>query len=293
MSATQTITCDGPATLDAIRFHASPKLTAHADAVDERIGRNDRSARNERGDTFALSPADRQRLTRWTRAATSPRRVVTRSLVVLLAASGSSNVAIAARLGVTRATVALWKARFLDGGPEALLNDAPGRGRKPGRDPQLVARILHATAQHPPHGARSTLRDIARRANTSRATVQRVLREHGLDAAPHAPARSTAGSRSSRDAHPRIDASVQDPQASDNVAPRMPRVPRDAHARIDAFTHDAHDAQAISETSRRSTTHPVMAAALPLSDASPRVIAIRHQRDGLRSRRSTFRKVTA
>jgi transposase len=343
MSATQTITHDGAATLDTIGRRSSPKLTAHAAAAaartrvaresrtspapvsrrraasgcDDGSQRNDRDGRDERDGLFALSPAHCERLTRWTRAATSPRRVVTRSLVVLLAASGASNVAIAARLGVTRATVALWKTRFLDGGPDALLTDAPGRGRKPGRDPHLVARILHASTQRPPHGDRWTLRHIAARVGASHATVQRVLREHGA-AAMARPAHaiavesvhgSHASIRPSCSAHPVIVAEpVHAAQASRIGSSRGARAvgiasaqaaqtsgissSRAVHA-VSGAGASVRAAQAISETPRAAMARGGMAAALPLFDASSRVITTRHRRDDVRSRRSIFRKVTA
>jgi transposase len=156
MSAMQTISRADGQSIDLIPRRSSPKLP----------------------EQLLLTPLDRDQLTRWTRAATSPWRLVTRSRIVLLAASGESNVAIAAHLGITRATVALWKARFVEGGPAALLSDAAGRGRKRGRDPRLIARILHARTGPPPRGARWTMRAIAEQVGTSHATVQRVLREH-------------------------------------------------------------------------------------------------------------------
>jgi transposase len=267
--------------------------SASADVETARGERDARGEHDERVEPFPLAPAAREALIRWTRAATSPRRVVTRSLVVLLAASGASNVAIAARLGVSRATVALWKTRFLDGGPEALRNDAPGRGRKRGRDPQLVARILHASAQPPLHGARWTLRDIARRVGASHASVQRVLREHDATATARpahavivAPARAAQakGITSSRGAHAVGVAPTRAGQASGITSLHG------AHAIGGAALRGA---QVISETERVPSARGGVATALPLSDASPRIITIRHQCDDVRSRRSIFRKATA
>lgn len=71
----------------------------------------------------------RTRLERWVRGATTPQRVVRRARIVLLALDGIPPDEIAARVGVSRPTVALWIERFADGGPDALLHDAPGRGR--------------------------------------------------------------------------------------------------------------------------------------------------------------------
>ena len=128
-----------------------------------------------------LHEADAATLMRWVRSPTSSQRVVTRSLIVLLAAVGHSATAIAEEVGVTRRTVALWQRRFRDGGAAALLIDAPGRGRKKGRNPSVVSRILNATRQPPPAGdSRWTARSLASHLGVSHATVHRVWTEHGL-----------------------------------------------------------------------------------------------------------------
>ena len=84
-------------------------------------------------------------------------------------------------MGVSRRTVALWKTRYLSGGAGTVLVDAPGRGRKPGRDAAAVERILDVTRQPAPEGNRWTVRSVAAAAGVSHATVQRVWREHGIN----------------------------------------------------------------------------------------------------------------
>lgn len=141
---------------------ASPNLTA--------LGRG----------AIHLDQAQADDLMRRVRAATTPQRVVRRSVVVLLSASGWSNARIATALGVSRHTVALWKSRFAGGGTAALLVDAPGRGRKPGRNHEIVARIVAMTNQRPPNGDRWTVRTLAQAVGVSHATVHRVWREQSL-----------------------------------------------------------------------------------------------------------------
>lgn len=136
---------------------------------------------------FPLAPADRDLLARWTRAATTPQRVLVRSAVVLLAAGGHAVTSIADEMGLTRRTVALWQRRFLEGGPQALLVDAPGRGRKKGRDRDLVERIVRATRETAPAtGERWTVRSLGRHLGVSHASVHRVWRECGLAPGGHA-----------------------------------------------------------------------------------------------------------
>jgi transposase len=130
--------------------------------------------------TFIVEAGDRDALVRWVRASTSTSRVVIRSAVVLLADVGWTNARIAAQLGVSRRTVAFWKARYRVGGASSLLVDAPGRGRKPGRDTVMVSKILTTTRELPPQASRWTVRTLARAVGVSHATVQRVWREHGI-----------------------------------------------------------------------------------------------------------------
>ena len=132
---------------------------------------------------LTLTGDQRDELLRWTRASTTPQRVVVRSTIVLLAAAGWTDSRIAADVGVTRRTVALWRGRFVTTGGRALLVDAPGRGRKPGRDVATVERILAMTAQPPSDGNRWTVRSLARAVGVSHATVQRVWKEHVRDTA--------------------------------------------------------------------------------------------------------------
>jgi transposase len=118
-------------------------------------------------------------LRRWARSPGAPHRVVTRSRIALLAAEGHPPAAVARMLGVSRATVRLWRERFLLGGPSALWRDAPGRGRRPG----LTARVTHAVrmaTESESGGGRASARAVARRAGVSPTSVRRVWRELGM-----------------------------------------------------------------------------------------------------------------
>lgn len=85
---------------------------------------------NGSSQSVTLQGMERDTLRRWLRTPTAPQRLVTRSRIVLLLAEGRSSREVAALVGVSRPTVALWKRRFSDGGVEALTHDRPGRGRK-------------------------------------------------------------------------------------------------------------------------------------------------------------------
>ena len=115
-------------------------------------------------------------LRRWVAAASKP-RVIRRSRIVLLLATGLSKSETATRLNVSRRTVALWARRFLEGGPNALLHDRPGRGRPKGRSKSAVALITAAMANPPEGCPRWTARALAKHVGVSHSTVLRVWRE--------------------------------------------------------------------------------------------------------------------
>jgi transposase len=103
-------------------------------------------------------------------------RLKRRSRIILLLANGLSQAAVAAQLGVSRRTVAIWKQRFLEGGAPTLQHDRPGRGRPKGRSADAVAAITAAMA-NPPDGQRWTARALAKHVGVSHSTVLRVWRD--------------------------------------------------------------------------------------------------------------------
>ena len=64
-----------------------------------------------------VSKAQQEILNTWIRAPTTLQRTVLRSHIVLAAAEGRANHAIAKQLGVSRPTVLLWRQRFAEEGP--------------------------------------------------------------------------------------------------------------------------------------------------------------------------------
>ena len=120
----------------------------------------------------------REVLERWVRAPTTPQRLVRRSRIVLLMLEGQSLDDIAARLGVSRPTVKLWVRRFEAGGPEALLHDAPGRGRHATLDASRLEDQLREAHLLGPDGQPTSLRRAARELGVSTTTLWRALQKH-------------------------------------------------------------------------------------------------------------------
>ena len=132
----------------------------------------------------AISEGQRVLLERWAGAQKTPQSVAVRARIVLLAGEGESNSAIARAVGVSRPTVILWRSRFAEGGPQALTETKPGRGRKPSISSAQVQAIVQATTQtRPPGQTHWSCRSMAKAHGVSPASVQRIWDAHGLK--PH------------------------------------------------------------------------------------------------------------
>src|ERR1035438_66491 len=104
------------------------------------------------GKSCQLSVVDREKLGQWIAAHGTPQQVALRCRIVVAAAAGMSDVAIAEQLSVNRNTVILWRQRFGEEGLDGLWDIAPGRGRKPRYGTDKVAAIVEATLQTKPAG---------------------------------------------------------------------------------------------------------------------------------------------
>ena len=131
-----------------------------------------------------VSAEQRLVLERWGAAHGTPQSVAMRARIVLRAATGESNSRIARQLSVSRPMVIMWRQRFASGGPAALTEVRPGRGRKPMISAAKVKAIVAATTQTTPPGETHwSCRTMAKAQGVSPATVQRIWDAHGLQ--PH------------------------------------------------------------------------------------------------------------
>ena len=130
-----------------------------------------------------LSDSDRVLLERWARGRSTPARLVLRSRIALLAASGLRNKEIARELRCGTKTVCLWRSRFAQRGIAGIERDAPRGGKRSKKSELLVQEIIHKTLhESPPRRARWSTRSLAAALGTSPAMVQRVWKAHGLTA---------------------------------------------------------------------------------------------------------------
>jgi transposase len=131
-----------------------------------------------------MSEGQREALEVIARSQTAPHRQVQRAMALLLAADGVANARIAERIGVTVATVRVWRARFAAEGLAKLGRVRAGRGRKPSIPQEKIDEIVELTGNSTPAGQTHwSCRTMAKRVGVSPATVQRVWAARGLK--PH------------------------------------------------------------------------------------------------------------
>ena len=130
-----------------------------------------------------LSEAERSELEGWSRRRKMAQALASRARIVLRAAEGLSNTAIADELGIAKHTVGKWRERFardrLDG-----LCDAPRSGAPRSVTDERIAEVLVRTLEAAPEDATHwSTRSMAAACGLSPATVHRVWRAFGLK--PH------------------------------------------------------------------------------------------------------------
>ena len=134
---------------------------------------------NRPAPALVLREGDREELTRWTRSSTVRAGLAKRARIVLLAADGVANTAIAEQVEVSRPTVIAWRSRYQAKGVDGLRDeDRSGRPRTVDR-----ARLIAVTLTPPPKKYGVThwsSRMLARHLRISDHTVLRAWREHGV-----------------------------------------------------------------------------------------------------------------
>ena len=120
----------------------------------------------------------------WVSAHGTPQQVALRCRIVLAAAEGQSDVAIAEQLSVNRKTVILWRTRFSEQRLDGLWEVAPGRGRKATYDIDKIAAVVDATLQTKPAGMTHwSCRTMAESQGISKSSINNIWQAHNLK--PH------------------------------------------------------------------------------------------------------------
>src|SRR5580700_2707618 len=133
---------------------------------------------------LSLTDSDREQLMEISRHRSTPRGIVLRVDIVLGAAQGIANHALARNLSTSLPTVLLWRKRFDSGGLAAVLEDQPRSGRPKQISAERKEAIVKATMKTTPKDATHwSVRAMAASQRVSPATVQRIWKKHKLQ--PH------------------------------------------------------------------------------------------------------------
>lgn len=133
---------------------------------------------------ITLSDEDKAVLERWSRGRSTPARLVLRAKIVLAAAEGKQNKAIAEELNTNRPLVGKWRSRFAKAGLAGIEKDAPRGGRPATSRDAVTAKIIEWTTRKTPANATHwSCRTLARELGTSKAMVNRVWMANNLK--PH------------------------------------------------------------------------------------------------------------
>jgi transposase len=132
---------------------------------------------------LVLSGQERETLERWARRPKSAQALALRCRIVLAAAEGETNTAIAAGLGCSSSTVGKWRSRFaerrLDG-----LHDEPRPGKPRAISDRDVERVIVKTLEETPLDATQwSTRSLAKATGMSQSAISRIWRAFGLK--PH------------------------------------------------------------------------------------------------------------
>jgi transposase len=130
-----------------------------------------------------LTEDERSELVSWSRRSNSANALAMRSRIVLAAADGLSNTAIADRLDIHVSSARKWRTRFVTSRLDGLLDEPrPGRPRVVGDE--RIEELIVATLETAPKDATHwSTRSMAEHLGLSQSMVSRVWRAFGL--APH------------------------------------------------------------------------------------------------------------
>jgi transposase len=135
----------------------------------------------KRATAITLTTEQQGILESWVKASTTEQRLVQRSRIILMAATGMRTDAIARELGIRTATVSKWRTRFAKDGLQGL-EDAPRSGRRRKYDETTERRILAKLDDPVPDGetvwtARLIVKELG---DVSIHHVWRIFRKHGI-----------------------------------------------------------------------------------------------------------------
>jgi len=132
---------------------------------------------------ITLTDDERMKLADWSRRPTTAQRLALRANIVLAAAAGQSNAAIAADLRITLPTVRKWRTRFADARLDGLADEPRPGAPRAITDAQVEAAVTRTLEARPADATHWSTRTLARDLGLSQTAVSRIWRAFGLK--PH------------------------------------------------------------------------------------------------------------
>ena len=132
---------------------------------------------------LTLTEDERSKLTAWARRPKTAQRLALRARIVLAAADGRTNTAIAADLRITLQTVGKWRRRFLDRRLDGLTDEprpGPPRTITDARVEEVITKTLETKPSNATHWS---TRGMAKHTGLSQTAISRIWRAFGLK--PH------------------------------------------------------------------------------------------------------------
>ena len=132
---------------------------------------------------ISLTDDERGKLSAWAARPTTAQALALRARIVLAAAAGSANAAIASDLRVTVPTVRKWRARFAAARLEGLADEPRPGAPRTLTDAQVEAAVTRTLEARPADATHWSTRALARDLGLSQTAVSRIWRAFGLK--PH------------------------------------------------------------------------------------------------------------
>ncbi len=134
--------------------------------------------------SLTVSKADRDTLESWTRRGKTARFLARRARIVLACAEpGATNIDVAAQLGLSRLTVALWRRRFAERGVDGLLDEPRPGAPRTITDAQIERAVVTTLEGEPPNATPWSTRSLADAVGLSQSAVVRIW--HAFALQPH------------------------------------------------------------------------------------------------------------
>jgi len=129
---------------------------------------------------LTVTDDEREVLVRWSRRPKAPHSIAQRARIVLLAADGMTNVAVADKVGVNQATVVKWRKRFISRRLDGLIDEPRPGAPRTISDEDVEAVVVRTLEDKPADATRWSTRDLAKRAGISQSSVGRIWHAFGL-----------------------------------------------------------------------------------------------------------------